>query len=112
MKKVLNPNKAELKLAISYEEQKAIVERYKAAGYEVPDMNILMFSHMRSVMRVVDTYMQSIQLAALEDDGVIDDQEMEIIKRARDAAETFKESLQSIIDDAGFPKEGKPEELD
>ena len=99
MKPVLNPNKAELRLAISYEEQKAIIERYRAAGYDVPEMSILLRSHMTAIMRVVDTYIQSIHLAAIENDGVIDKQEEEIITRANEAAATFKASLTSIIED-------------
>ena len=50
-------------------------------------------------MRVVNTYIQSISLAAIENDGVIDDQEREIITRAREAADTFEASLKSIIED-------------
>lgn len=99
MKKVLNPNKAELKLAISYEEQKKIVERYRAAGYEVPEMSIILRSHMTSIMRVINTYIRSITLAAIENDGVIDDEERVIIEKAKAAADTFEASLKSIIEE-------------
>ena len=104
MNKVLNPDKAELRLAISYEEQKKIVERYRAAGYEVPEMSILLRSHMKAIMRVIDTYIQSITLAAIENDGVIDDQERDIITKAKAAADTFEASLIKIIEEI----EGKP----
>ena len=99
MKPVLNPDKAELRLAISYENQKEIVERYRAAGYDVPEMSILLRSHMKAIMRVIDTYIQSITLAAIENDGVIDDQERDIITKARAAADSFEASLKSIIEE-------------